>query len=101
MNINRIKSTKDYINNMHESMKNFTIYDDSSNDICVTFRRKVCYGSTSCAWNTYFYDKFCFLLNDFQYNYLLLTKISYNSLKNFGDFKNKFLSFDKGLNEKI
>ena len=100
MNINLIKSTKTNVQNKHNSMQNFAIYNDNSNDICITFRRKVCYGCTNCVSYTYFYDRFCFILTPYEYNYLYLTKASYESLKKFGNFNDKFTTFTNEINIK-
>ena len=69
-NIEIIKSIKNYINNKHNSIKNLSSITDYTNDICVSFKRKVCYGCTNCASYKYFYDRFCFVLNPYEYNYL-------------------------------
>jgi hypothetical protein len=83
-NIELIKSTKTYINNMHNSIKNLSTITDYTNDICISFRRKVCYGCTNCVSYTYFYDRFCFILNPYEYNYLEIKKLKYESVQNFG-----------------
>ena len=100
-NINLIKTTKEYLSDKHESMKGFRVFGDSSSDICIAFRRKVCYGCTNCVSYTYFYDRFCFILTPYHYNYLLLEKATYESLRNFGDFNLKFEAFSQEMNSKI
>ena len=100
-NINLIKSTKEYIKEKHNSFNDSKYYDDESNDICVLFKRKVCYGCTNCIESTYFLDRFCFLLNPYHYNYLEVQKASYESLKNFGDFDQRLNNFNTKINDKV
>ena len=96
-NINLIKSAKKYINDKHNFLRTFPSYEDNSNDLCITFRRKICYGCTNCVSHTFFYDKFCFILSPYEYNHIYLTKLSFDSLNNFNEYN---LIFDK-INNKI
>ena len=96
-NINLIKSAKKYINDKHNFLRTFPSYEDNSNDLCITFRRKICYGCTNCVSHTFFYDRFCFILSPYEYNHIYLTKLSFDSLNNFNEYN---LIFDK-INNKI
>jgi hypothetical protein len=84
-NIKIIKSTKSYINDKHIYIKKFSSYEDNSNDICINFQRKVCYGCTNCNHLTYFNDRFCFILSPYEYNYLSVKKITFDTMKNFSE----------------
>ena len=100
-NLQLIKSTKNYINNNHNSIKQLSSITDYTNDMCISFKRKVCYGCTNCVSYTYFYDRFCFILNPYEYNYLEIKKINYESVQNFGEFINIFNNFNNKINGKI
>ena len=100
-NINSIQSTKEYIKTKHNSFTATQYYDDESNDICVTFKRKVCYGCTNCNHHTYFLDRFCFILSPYHYNYLEIKKISYEPLKNYGNLSDTLNKFNIKIKEKI
>ena len=101
-NINLIKLTKNYINDKHNSIKSLSTYQDQdySNDICVNFRRKVCYGCTNCVQYTFFYDRFCFILSPYEYNHLHITKITFDSIQNFSEYSLVFNNINDKVNEK-
>ena len=100
-NKNLIDSTRNYINSKHFSIKNLEIYEDDFNDICIEFKRKVCYGCDNCAHQTYYYDKYCFILTPYEYNYINIIKISFNSVKNFVELDDFFSIFINKINDKI
>ena len=100
-NINSIKSTKEYIKNKHNSFNDTKYYEDNTNDICVLFKRKVCYGCTNCNHYTYFLDRYCFPLPNYEYNYIKMQKLQYESLINFGDLSTSLDSFEIKIKEKI
>ena len=59
INLNKkmIEEAKDYINSKHSFIKSLYYYDkDNSNDVCIVFKRKVCYGCTNCVSYTFFFD---------------------------------------------
>ena len=62
--------------------------------MCITFKRKVCYGCTNYVSFTFFYDKFCFILKPYDLNYLALKKNIYESVNNFGQFDEVFKSLN-------
>ena len=100
-NIELIKSTKIYINEKHNYIKDLSNYADNSNDICIIFRRKVCYGCTNCVSYTYFYDRFCFVLSPYENNYISLKKISFDLIKNFTEYNSIFDDINIDIKEKI
>ena len=89
-NIDLIKSTKTYINEKHNYIKDLDNYADNSNDICIKFRRKVCYGCTNCVSYTYFYDRFCFILSPYENNYISIKKVTFDIIKNFTEYNSIF-----------
>ena len=95
-NIEHIISTKNYIYSKHNFIQTLNSYDDHINDICIYFKRKVCYGCTNCISYTFFYDRFCFILTPYEYNYLKLTKITFDSIQNFSEYN---LIFNNILNK--
>ena len=102
MNKQKIEETKEYINSKHNFIKTLHYYSkDYSNDICITFRRKVCYGCTNCVSFTFFFDRVCFVLSPYQYNYLEVKKINFDSMKILNNFENIFVIFDSLLNIKV
>ena len=94
------KIIKNYINDKHNSIKIYPTYEDYSNDICVTFRRKVCYGCTNCVSYSFFEDNFCFELSPYQYNHLSMVKISFDTIQNFSEFNLIFNKIDNNIKEK-
>ena len=100
-NVNSIKATKDYIKNKHNSFNETRYYEDDSNDICVLFKRKVCYGCTNCVHYTFFIDRYCFTLPLYQYNYIKMKKLEYESLIDFGDLSISLNGFEVKIKEKI
>ena len=100
-NIKIINSTKEYINEKHESIKTFTAPKDDTKDICVSFYRKTCYGCTNCVEYVYFFDNFCFDLSPYQYNYLSLKKLNYDEINNFDDFNLMFVNLNNKINETV
>ena len=101
LNIDLIKSTKTYINEKHNYIKDLDNYADNSNDICITFRRKVCYGCTNCVSYTYFYDRFCFILSPYENNYISIKKINFDLIENFTEYNSIFNDININIKEKI
>ena len=100
-NLGLINSTKNYINDKHNFIKTFSSYEDYSNDICITFKRKVCYGCVNCVSYTFFYDRFCFILSPYEYNHLFITKISFDSIQNFSEYNLIFNNINDKAKERI
>ena len=100
-NIALIKAAKNNINTKHTEINGFPYFNDNTNDMCIAFRRKVCYGCTNCVSYTFFYDRFCFILKPYDLNYLDLKKSSYESVNNFGEFSYVFNNLNNKLIEKI
>ena len=100
-NIELIKSTKNYINEKHNYIKDLDNFPDNSNDICIVFRRKVCYGCTNCVSYTYFYDRFCFILSPYENNYISVKKITFDLVKNFTEYNSIFNNINDSIEEKI
>ena len=103
LNIKLINSTKNYINDKHNFIKSLSSYQDKEylNDMCIYFRRKVCYGCTNCIQYTSFYDSFCFILSPYEYNHLNITKISFDSIQNFSEYNLVFNNINDRVNERI
>ena len=104
INLNKqsIDNAKEYINSKHNFIKSLNFYDkDYSNDVCIVFKRKVCYGCKNCVSYTFFYDRICIVLSPYQYNYLEVKKIEFDSMKNFSDFENSFIQFETEINTKV
>ena len=99
-NIELIKSTKTYINEKHNYIKDLGNYADNSNDICVVFRRKVCYGCTNCVSYTYFFDRFCFILSPYENNYISIKKINFDLIENFTEYNSIFNNININIKEK-
>ena len=100
-NIELIKSTKTYINEKHNYIKDLGNYADNSNDICVVFRRKVCYGCTNCVSYTYFFDRFCFILSPYENNYISIKKITFDLIENFTEYNSIFSNINTDIKHKI
>ena len=100
-NIELINSTKNYINYRHNFIISLSSNEDHVNDICITFKRKVCYGCTNCVSYTFFYDKFCFVLSPYEYNYLLIKKLSFDLLQNFSEYNAIFNNINEKINKRI
>ena len=100
-NIELINSTKNYINYRHNFIIGLNSYEDHVNDICITFKRKVCYGCTNCVSYTFFYDKFCFILSPYEYNHLHIKKISFDILQNFSEYNIIFNNINDKINKRI
>ena len=96
-----IDSLKTYINNKHTSINKLPLYNDNSNDFCVTYKRKLCYGCTNCAWYTFVYNRLCLPLPTYSNNYLNLIKSSIKTDVNLIQFKNKFNNFYSSIKNKI
>ena len=102
MNKKLIEKTKEYINSKHNYIKTLHFYDkDYSNDACIVFRRKVCYGCTNCISYTFFFDRVCFVLSPYQFNYLDVKKIGFDTMKNLDDFEDDFFEFIDKINTTI
>ena len=100
-NVELIKSTKTYIDEKHNFIKDLGNYEDNSNDICIIFRRKVCYGCTNCVSYTYFYDRFCFILSPYENNYISIQKITFDIIKNFTEYNSIFNNINSQIKEKV
>ena len=100
-NVNLIRTSKSNVNSKNDYIKTFPLLSDSTNDMCITFRRKVCYGCTNCVSYTFFYDRFCFVLTPYDMNYLEIQKTSYESINNFGKFNETFNNLNDIISEKI
>ena len=101
INLNKksIEDTKDYINSKHNYIKTLHFYDkDNTNDACIVFKRKVCYGCTNCISYTFFFDRVCFILSPYQFNYLEVKKLEFYSMKNLDDFDEEFVEFNDKIN---
>ena len=104
INLNKkmIEEAKDYINSKHSFIKSLYYYDkDNSNDVCIVFKRKVCYGCTNCVSYTFFFDRICFILSPYEYNYLNVKKIEFESMKNLNAIENAFIKFYNKIAIKI
>ena len=100
-NVNLIRTSKNNVNSKNDYIKAFALLNDNVNDMCITFRRKVCYGCTNCVSYTFFYDRFCFVLTPYDMNYLEIQKTSYESVNNFGQFEETFTNLNDTISEKI
>ena len=100
-NKNLIKSAKKNMNEKHNYIKLFPIEEDNINDMCIIFRRKVCYGCTNCVAYTFFPNNFCFILSPYEYNHLKIEKIYYEQIKNFGNLNDEFTKLDNIISSKI
>ena len=100
-NKNLIKSAKKNMNEKHNYIKLFPIEEDNINDMCIIFRRKVCYGCTNCVSYTFFPNNFCFILSPYEYNHLKIEKIYYEQIKNFGNLNDEFNKLDNLISSKI
>ena len=97
-----IEEAKEYINSKHNYIKTLYFYDeDKSNDACIVFRRKVCYGCPNCVSYTFFFDRVCFVLSPYQFNHLEVKKIEFDSMKNLDDFEDDFFEFIDKINTTI
>ena len=92
---------KSYINNKHISINKLAQYNDNQNDFCITYRRKLCYGCTNCAWNTYVYDRYCLPVPTYSNNYLNLIKSAIQSDTNLKAFNNEYNIFFSELSTKV
>ena len=104
INLNKqlINEAKDYINTKHKFIKSLYFYnDDYSNDACIVFKRKVCYGCPNCVAYTFFYERKCFIIFPYQNNYLEVKKIGFETMKNLNEFKSSFNKFDDLLKDEI
>ena len=102
LNMELINGVKDYINAKHHFIKSLYFYsNDYSNDACIIFKRKVCYGCSNCILDTFFYDRKCFIIFPYQNNYLEVKKIDFEAMKNFNEFKEAFDKFNNLLNNEI
>ena len=100
-NLNLIRNSKNEILAKNNYIKTFPIFSDNTNDMCITFKRKVCYGCTNCVSFTFFYDRFCFILKPYDSNYLELKKNIYESVNNFGQFDGVFNTLNYLIKEKV
>ena len=100
-NIQLITEEKNYINNKHENIKEITSYRDDSKDLCVSFYRKVCYGCTNCVENTYFFDNYCFDIAPYKHNYLIIKKLDYDTINDFGQFRFDYNRLNARINEQV
>ena len=97
-----IEGTKEFINSKHKYIKKLYYYDrDNSNDACLIYKRKVCYGCTNCVSYTFYYDRVCFILSPYQFNYLDVKKIEFDTMKNLNDFDDEFIEFNNNIYTKI
>ena len=97
-----IEEAKEFINSKHKYIKTLYFYDkDNSNDACLEYKRKVCYGCTNCVSYTFYYDRVCFVLSPYQFNYLEVKKIAFDTMKNLDDFDIEFIEFSDNINTKI
>jgi hypothetical protein len=55
-NLELIRKSRNGVQEKNEYIKTFPILSDRTNDMCITFRRKVCYGCTNCVSYTFFYE---------------------------------------------
>ena len=102
LNKQKMEEAKEYINDKHSRIKALHYYDkDKSNDVCIVFKRKVCYGCTNCVAYTFFYDRICFVLSPYHYNYLEVKKLDFEAMKNINAFNNIFFDFNNTMTIKI
>ena len=97
--IAHLNSLESSINTKHNTINKLNLYGDNSNDICISFRRKVCYGCTNCAWYTYLDERMCFPLANTK-THINLIKTDAISNKDLISFKKEFETLYKQLSEK-
>ena len=101
-NSSYIAKIQNNINTYHNKINPFATYQDNSNDFCINYKRKVCYGCTNCDYHTYKTDRLCFPLAKYSINHLNLIQTDINTDSNFIKFKNEFnkfySEFDKIIN---
>ena len=100
-NLELIRNTRNGAQNKNEYIKTFPILSDNTNDMCITFRRKVCYGCTNCVSYTFFYDRYCFILAPYDLNYLELKRNTYESVSIFGEFNETFNNLNDLIKVKV
>ena len=100
-NNNYLNSIKTNINSKHAYLNSLGLYSDNKNDFCITYRRKICYGCTNCAWYIYVYDRLCLPLPSYSNNYLYLIKSSISTDTNLIAFKREFNNFYTIISNKI
>jgi len=100
-NMSHIDNIQNYINNNHNTINKLKLYGDNSNDLCISFKRKVCYGCTNCAYNTYLDQRMCFPLVHTQNHINLIKTDAITSNKDLINFKKEFNTFYEQLSEKI
>ena len=82
-------------------MTNFGNFKDDSNDICVMFKRKVCYGCPNCLTQHFFDAIYCFTLTPYENNHIKLNDTILQSLINMGNLNIKLNNFYNKINPKI
>ena len=100
-NLNLIRNAKNDVNAKNDFIKTYPVLSDNINDMCITFRRKVCYGCTNCVSYTFFYDRFCFILRPYDMTYLELKKNTLESVNNFGQLDEVFNDLNDLVMEKV
>ena len=101
VNSQYVDSIKTHINTKHQSINKLAKYNDNKNDFCITYKRKLCYGCTNCAWYTYVSDRFCLPLPTYSNNYNNLIKSAIQSDSNLIKFNNEFNEFFSKIKNKI
>ena len=97
-----INNVKNYINSKHNSINKLDLYNDNSNDFCITYNRKICYGCTNCAWQTNVKDRICLPLATYSNNYINLIRSSiYHDDANLKQFNDKYNNFYTTISNKV
>ena len=89
------------INNKHNKINPLSTNSDSSNDLCIYYERKVCYGCTNCAYHTYKKQWICVPLAKYSTNHLNLVKTDINADSNVINFNSEFNAFYQKLDKII
>ena len=108
INTNKVKDNsyvntiKNYINNKHTPINKLKLYNDNSEDFCLTYKRKVCYGCTNCAWYSYLNEeRYCLNVQSYTNNHLKLIKSEISSDSNLIKFNKEFNNFYNEIYKKI
>ena len=98
---NYLNTVKNYINKKHNTINNLGLFSDNSNDFCINYKRKLCYGCTNCDYYYYAHDRYCLPLSNYGNNDKNLIKSSIESDKNLIQFRQTFNNFYNKISEKV
>jgi len=96
-----VRQARKFIYSVNSNLTNFSYFKDDLNDICVLFKRKVCYGCPNCINQDSFNAIYCFTLTPYENNHINLTKITHQSLLNTGNLSIRLNDFYNRINPKI